>query len=439
MASKAQREPTARCDQTGIKRTDYLLEFEVPNNLMPDNQFAGKKAHLRVHRVGPTYADGDCKASKAMVLIHGRTVGGSVSFDLQHQTPGFAALSLQEALAYAGIDTFAPDLLGYGLSTRFSLDDPANASLPGFTSGPDGVTCSNPVGCDKTRGIFPLGQQATQLATNPLEGSLKKHTSSTHFANTNVWARDIKQVIDDAKAKTGLNKVALLGYSLGGPRVGRVWYELGNDASAVISHLIFLSTGFNAIWGADGIVMNEANTEESEAEKTATTFPLTLASRSGWDKLRGTTDCPGREPPGAAKAFFEQAIALDPIGAKWGGTVSNEPTGLLRAPTFTNTGWNSEIAKTIKVPTLILHGQGDATLPALNAKNLYDTLTVQRKVAVTIECAGHLMQYDTAATWEGPHRAVADAIIEWVDKQRFNGESAGRFTIDRNGVTKTEP
>src|SRR5688500_6339853 len=77
------------CDQTGIKRTDYNLVFHIPSGLMPDNQFALQKAMLRVHRVSPTYSGSGCRAQKAIVLVHGKTLGGSVSFDLQHTTPGF--------------------------------------------------------------------------------------------------------------------------------------------------------------------------------------------------------------------------------------------------------------------------------------------------------------------------------------------------------------
>src|SRR5215218_578158 len=57
--------------------------------------------------------------TQAVVLIHGRTVPGPVLFDLRDRATGGGGLSLQEALARAGIDTFAPSLLGYGRSTRF--------------------------------------------------------------------------------------------------------------------------------------------------------------------------------------------------------------------------------------------------------------------------------------------------------------------------------
>ena len=70
------------------------------------------------------------------MLVHGRVGSGPDTFDLLYPAPGGGLLSVQEALARAGIDTFAPNLLGYSPSTTFSdgLDDPGNASLRAYES-----------------------------------------------------------------------------------------------------------------------------------------------------------------------------------------------------------------------------------------------------------------------------------------------------------------
>jgi hypothetical protein len=135
---------------TGVATEDYWLRFRVPPGLMPDRQFDGRPARLRVHRVRPVYANGKSPSvpTRAVVLIHGRTVTGPVAFDLRDPAPGPALkLSVQKELALAGIDTFAPSLLGYGRSTRFDegLNDPGNASLSacptaGTPSPPRGAT-----------------------------------------------------------------------------------------------------------------------------------------------------------------------------------------------------------------------------------------------------------------------------------------------------------
>src|SRR5262249_13877023 len=156
------------CDDTptGIDRERVWLHFKMPAGLMPDDQFDGLPAKLEVNHVRPVYAHGKCPPvlSYAAVRVHGRSVNGPPPFDLL--TPG---LSTQEALAWAGIESFAPSLLGYGKSTRFEngLNDPCNASLPGLQNG----VCPTPdVGCDfsPVPAAFPLDVQGTFLKVNPL-------------------------------------------------------------------------------------------------------------------------------------------------------------------------------------------------------------------------------------------------------------------------------
>jgi len=110
------------CDHepTGTETSDYLLPFITVN--MPDPAFDGLPAHIRVHRVKPVYSHGKCNGvpNLAAVLVHGRTADSAPSFDvrLPEGDPAERKFSTQDALARAGIDTFAPDLLGYGYSSR---------------------------------------------------------------------------------------------------------------------------------------------------------------------------------------------------------------------------------------------------------------------------------------------------------------------------------
>ena len=262
------------CDTspTGVETTDYSLPFEVPAGLMPDPQFDGLQAHLEVHRVRPVYAD-KCPSvpSSAAVLVHGRTVTGPVAFDLRYPTPDGSTLSLQEGLARKGIDTFAPSLLGYGDSSRFEhgLDDLGNASVRSFL--PDGW-CPYPEGCDQTHNpIFPLDQQGTLLLANDLGGQRHMHSSGNRFATTDVWVRDIAQVMDDAiaRAQPTDGKVTLVGYSLGALRVGRA-LDAAKFPGIVdkVDRVAFLSPFFGG------------PTEETPPPQGFVTFPLTLAEHA---------------------------------------------------------------------------------------------------------------------------------------------------------------
>jgi pimeloyl-ACP methyl ester carboxylesterase len=109
------------------------------------------------------------------------------AFDLQFQD-----YSLMETLASAGIDAFAVNLVGWGLSDRFVMDDPCNAD--------------------------PALQQ-TLLIPNPLSETCGPFWPY-HFTNTFAMRDQFNAVIDDVLSRTGVSQVTLHGWSLGGAIVG---------------------------------------------------------------------------------------------------------------------------------------------------------------------------------------------------------------------------
>ncbi|MFD9355701.1 alpha/beta fold hydrolase [Streptomyces sp. NPDC060031] len=451
---------TGRCDRapTGVAAEDHWLDFTVPAGLMPDARFDGRPARLQVHRVRPVYARGKCAGgpTRAAVLVHGRRVSGPAQFDVRHPAPGGGDLSLQTSLARAGIDTLAPSLLGYGLSTRFQdgLDDPGNASLRPYEA--DG-SCTHPEGCDRTHNpVFPLDQQGSLLLTNPLGGERIAHSSSARFARTDVWVRDIRQVVDDAvaRAKPTGGKVTLIGYSLGGVHVARALYA-GNtmvpgaaDTLRKVNRVVFMSSLFGF------------PTEEVTPPAGFATFPLTLNTRPSPTRLPQPRDqaCTGRVVPGAADTLWDRILAQDPIGRDWGGTEPGNPTGLNRTPTFSTYGWNADVAGRLTPPTLVIHGLDDIdpAAPPTNATAIYDALpaTMTNKALVHVACATHELLLEgctgarclpQAATvyggrpgvpWAGPQATVKAALAEWIKSGTFNGAATGRFLVDESGVAE---
>jgi pimeloyl-ACP methyl ester carboxylesterase len=429
---------------------------------MPDPQFDGKPAKLEVHRVRPVYKHGKCNGvpNRAIVLIHGRTIPGPVVFDTRYPSAedgDDGKISLQEALARAGIDTFAPSLLGYGRSTRFDngLDDPCNASLPAYNA--DG-SCSFAEGCDRSffTGIFPLNQQTTALGVNPLAGRRCAHSSGFRFARTDVWADDVIRVIDDAiaLAQPDNGKVVLVGNSLGGVSVARALYRLGNQAENKVQRVVFLSSFFDRLAGE--VPINLPTEEEGLPQAAlSTSFPLALFPLPGGEPSQGDDSaCSGRAIPGLNDDLREQLIKLDVLSRDWGGNDPTNPTGLLRAPTFSNYGWNPAVAATFTIPTLVLHGFLDDQVPLSNSDHIYDALTsVPNKTLVQLKCAVHAMMWEGCSgarcddgnphtkpygghsqKWAGPYSTVAAALIEWVKHGTFNGAESGRFVINESGV-----
>jgi hypothetical protein len=101
-----------------LETTDYLLDV---TSTLPN--YYGLPAEIDIHRVRPVYRNGRCshhfRPRHAAILLHGRTLDMS-GFDVQ-----YADYSLMDAMASAGIDSFAFNQLGYGLSSRFGSTIPA--------------------------------------------------------------------------------------------------------------------------------------------------------------------------------------------------------------------------------------------------------------------------------------------------------------------------
>jgi hypothetical protein len=451
----------AECDTapTGVETQDYRLHFEVPPGLMPDPQFDGRPASLEVHRVRPVYA-AKCEdvPSRAAVFIHGRVVTGPVAFDLRYPAPGGGTLSVQEALAWAGIDTFAPSLLGYGRSTTFQtgLDDPGNASLRPYATG---GTCPNAEGCDDSSNpVFHLDQQGAEIITNPLGGQRLPHTSAMRFAGTDVWVRDIRQVLEDAiaRAQPTDGKVTLVGYSLGAQRVGRALYGAKfPEITQRVNRVAFLSPIFGG------------PTEETMPAGGFVTFPLSLSERSevvDSDRMPNAERdavCAGHRVEGSTDYAWAQLMDHDVVGRAWGGTDPGHPAGMLRSPTSSSYGWNTDVAAQLVPPTLVMQGLDDTGIPggASNAPAIYDSLptSMTAKVLVQLDCATHAMMWDGCSNasrcipasgipyggvpdrpWAGPHSTIKAALIEWITSGTFDRASIGTFIVDASGVSRPQ-
>ena len=81
---------------------------------------AGQETEIFVRERAP---DAPSDGRPPIVLVHGGFWPGTLAFD----TP-LSGYSLMETLAGAGFATFAPDMIGYGRSSRPMMDDPANLS-----------------------------------------------------------------------------------------------------------------------------------------------------------------------------------------------------------------------------------------------------------------------------------------------------------------------
>jgi pimeloyl-ACP methyl ester carboxylesterase len=276
----------------------------------------------------------------------------------------------------------------------------------------------------------------------------RAHSSNFRFARTDVWVRDIDQVIDDAieRARPTDRKVALVGYSVGGQHVGRTLYadnpnELLDERDKVIekvSRVVFL----NSLFGGP--------TEDPEAG--LPTFPLTVNDRAGSNALwrlppgSSETECPGRIIDGTQQQVWDQTMEQETVGREWGGDVRASPTGLNRAPTFSGYGWNPRVAGQLSKPTLVMQGLKDGVLPTGpgTGQAIYEALhkalpeSPVNKVLVKVQCASHALLWEGSASWAGPHTTFKEALIEWIKKGTFKDASSGSFIVNASGVVSAE-
>jgi alpha-beta hydrolase superfamily lysophospholipase len=325
-----------------VQRSNYFIEFTTSN--MPDPQLDGLQARLDVRRVRPV---GGCPTAAALVLEDGISIPAAAAFDLQYQD-----YSLMERLAMRGIDTFAADRLGFGLSSLPSgsnpLEDACNASLPQCKVCPrqPGDLCD----CRPSTGInaafYKSDQQGSDgsgryLHPNPLPTPCA-HTSSTHFQTVADEVAQLGLVVEDALERSGVPRVHLLGSAVGGSIIGKY---LGDDPAHEnkVEGAIFLTSSFG-----------------SGPARAIGTWPLAVMDRA--DAIQYFEGCPGSlDPkdldgngqPDVADALWDTIKAHDPIGAAWG----PQSGGLSRYPVVTRFDWNATVASRIHVPALLMVGQ----------------------------------------------------------------------------------
>jgi len=308
-------------------------------------------------------------ADRVALFVHGAGTPAEVAFDVPFQDYSWMAY-----LAHAGFDAFSMDMTGYGRSTRPApMNDPCNLSREqqaGF------VPALIPAPCSPS---YP--HQLTTLASD--------------------W-NDIGAVVDYLLALRHVDRVDLLGWSLGGPRAAG--YAAGHPDK--VRQMVLLAPAYNRAASAapppqvpaDGAAM----TTQSHDEFTA-----------NWTRQTGCSD---QMDPAAANTVWQEMIASDPVGATWG-------NGVRRAPQVTSWGWTSAVVAKTQTPILMVTGVHDKQVPPERVRQLYEDLGATKKVFVDLACSSH------NAMWEKNHLLLFQASLEWLTKSTVNGMPAGMLKL----------
>jgi len=182
-------------DQTCEQDDDGILSIDhYVNHVSTVRATAGQHVQLFVRervRGGVEDLGRSTEANgKAVLFVHGGTYPSVPDYDLRFKDYDWMAY-----LARSGFDVYSMDIQGYGWSTRpFPMGDPCNVS---------------PV-------------QQLLISPDPIPPSAIPCAASHPFVLSSTQSDwdEVDQVVEFVRARTGQDRISLVGWSGGGPRFG---------------------------------------------------------------------------------------------------------------------------------------------------------------------------------------------------------------------------
>jgi pimeloyl-ACP methyl ester carboxylesterase len=277
---------------------------------------------------------------KVLLFLHGYSVPGYIAFDLNYKD-----CSMMRYFALAGWDTLALDYEGHGLSSC-----PAVMDLPS---------------------AFPE-------AKAPI--------------HSNVAINDVERVFSFISNLRGVNKIYVLGWSLGASRTAPIYTIRHQDT---VAKLVLFAPGYKSLGFADGM------RKQADFFETKMRVIVSHPEVSGFYRFGSRKDI---LVPGVFEAFRDAMLAADPKSGELGGSyriTAGRFSDLLRNnPEFD--------ASKITVPTLVIRGAFDTFSTREDCQALTNDLGSQVKKFVEIPNASHMIPYEKANTTF--YKAVRDFL-----------------------------
>lgn len=355
--------PTSHGEQS---QEILTIDHYVPNeSLVPAIEGHIVQLYVRERAKPATVQRRAALADRVVLFVHGAGTPAEVAFDVPYENYSWMAY-----LAAAGFDVFSMDMTGYGRSTRpHPMNDVCNLS-------PEHQAAL--MGAVLERTCTPqYGQQLTTIASD--------------------WD-DIDAVVEYLRELRGVERVSLIGWSLGGPRAGG--YAARNPDK--VAKLVLLAPAYSRDTPAEPPA-------EIPAKGAAFNIQSHADFAANWDRQVG---CDAQYDPAALAAVWREMLASDPVGATWG-------QGVRRAPNTTVWGWGPAAVARTHTPALLIAAIHDAQITPDRVQALYDDLGAEQKVLVDLGCSSH------AAMWERNQELLFGASLEWLTTGTVDGQQNG--------------
>ena len=358
-ASPALAQPSTKNEGS---QTLLTIDHYVPNrSLVPTISGQTTQLYVRERTKPATIARGGPRTDRVALFVHGAGTPAEVAFDVP-----YADYSWMAYLADAGFDVFAMDMTGYGRSTRPSTMNEV-CNLPA-----EQQTALGRTPCDPTS-----QQQLTTIASD--------------------WD-DIDAVVDYILELRDVERVSLIGWSLGGPRTGGYAAQHADK----VDKIVVLAPAYNRAFTGQPPSPNPAAGPAFNAQSHADFV-------ANWQRQVG---CENQYEQAASDSVWGEMLASDPVGATWG-------QGVRRAPNTTVWGFGQTTVGKMRTPMLMVAGIHDKQVPPERVHELYEDLGSEQKVLLDLGCSSH------NAMWERNHLILFRASLEWLTAGTVEGMKSG--------------
>ena len=310
----------------------------IAQDVQIDSKDAGVKIFVR-----SKMADGKTKFDEdnIVIFVHGATGPSTCDFDL-----GFKDYSWADWLAERGYAVYMFDKRNYGYSSREkAMDEPAASNRP--------------------------------------------------LSRSYLVIRDLSAVIDHVKAKHGVSRVTLIGWSWGAMTAGYYTSLHSENVKRLVLYAPAYAFPMHTNLGPGSGLQNKRKPYEFNYGMGAYRLGAKAGNDARWDGEIPIADKNSYREEGVRDAFALEALKTDPTSEARNPPSLRAPNGVMEDTFMQATGRHIWNASSIYVPTLVIAGEFDTWSYAEDREGLMrDLSNAPVKKSVVIKNSTHFVLFE---------------------------------------------